>query len=141
MPGIRYQSRLMDLFPANAVVFLSVPNAEASSRMRRSFSRLKCGVAARMNDEKVSELIDRSAEISEYIGEEFVIAGVRSGSKMTAVAIADVIARDCGVSRRPRQSEERRKQSPNRRRETNRSDRVKTESCWSQFETIELSSE
>lgn len=90
MPGIRYQSRLMDAVPANAVVFLSVPNARDAIADARSLlaSELRRNGAA--NDERFNEFIDRIGRFSEYLGEEFVVAGVRSGSQLTAVAIADV---------------------------------------------------
>lgn len=90
MPGIRYQSRLIDLAPSNAVVFLSVPNAkDAIADAQRLFAAQMQRSGAK-NDEKVNEFLDRIGRFSDYLGEEFIVAGVRSGNKMTAVAIADV---------------------------------------------------
>ena len=91
MPGIRYNSRLMDFVPANAVMVLSVPNMrEALADAQTLFTNEVRRSGAQFADEKAVQFVERIAKISEYIGEEFIIAGVRSGNDMTAVAIADV---------------------------------------------------
>jgi ferric-dicitrate binding protein FerR (iron transport regulator) len=91
MPGIRYNSRLMDFVPANAVFFLSVPNmrdalADAQTLVKGELQR----AGAEVPEHKMSEFVDRVGKISEYLGEEFVFAGVRSGREFTGLAIADV---------------------------------------------------
>ena len=90
MPGIRYQSRLMDAVPANAVVFLSVPNARDAIADARSLLTNEMRRNGAANDEQFNQFFDRIGRFSEYLGEEFVVAGVRSGNAMTTVAIADV---------------------------------------------------
>ncbi len=89
-PGIRYQSSLMDLVPANTIVFLSVPNAKDAIADAQKLFAAQMQRSGAKNDEKVSEFMDRIGRFSDYLGEEFVIAGVRTGGKVSAVAIADV---------------------------------------------------
>jgi ferric-dicitrate binding protein FerR (iron transport regulator) len=89
-PGVRYQSRLMDLVPTNAVIFLSVPNAKDSIADAQRLFAAQMQRSGAKNDEKINEFLDRLGRFSDYLGDEFVVAGVRNGAKMTAVAIADV---------------------------------------------------
>jgi len=88
-PGIRYQSSLMDLVPANTIVFLSVPNAKDAIADAQKLFAAQMQRSGAKNDEKISEFMDRIGRFSDYLGEEFVIAGVRTGGKVSAVAIAD----------------------------------------------------
>ncbi|HYI95631.1 MAG TPA: FecR domain-containing protein, partial [Bryobacteraceae bacterium] len=91
MPGIRYSSRLMDFVPANAVMVLSVPNMrDALADAQKLFTSELQRSGAAFADPEAVQFVDRIAKISEYIGDEFVIAGVRSGDGLTPLAIADV---------------------------------------------------
>jgi hypothetical protein len=89
-PGIRYQSRLLDLVPSNAIVFLSVPNAKDSIADAQRLFAAQMQRSGAKNDEKVNEFLDRLSRFSDYLGEEFVVAVVPSGGKPTAIGIADV---------------------------------------------------
>ena len=91
MPGIRYSSRFLDSVPANAVVFLSVPNArDAIEDAQTLFTSELRRTGAEGADTKFTDFVGRISRFSEYLGEEFVVAGVPNGRKMTAVAIASV---------------------------------------------------
>lgn len=91
MPGIRYSSRLIDFVPANAVFFLSVPNMRDAITDARALVLTEMKrTGAQIENREVEAFMDRIAGISEYLGEEFVVAGVRSGRDITAIAIADV---------------------------------------------------
>lgn len=91
MPGIRYSSRFLESVPANAVVFLSVPNArDALENAQTLFASELRRTGAEGADTKFTDFVGRISRFSEYLGEEFVVAGVPNGRKMTAVAIASV---------------------------------------------------
>lgn len=91
LPGIRYQSRLLDAVPANAVFFLSVPNMrDAIADAQQLFASEMKRNGAQLSNEKMNEFIDRIGRFSEFLGEELVVAGVRSGQEVAGIAIADV---------------------------------------------------
>ena len=91
MPGIRYSSRFLDSVPANAVVFLSVPNAgDALKNAQTLFASELRRSGAEGADTKFTDFVGRISRFSEYLGEEFVVAGVPNGRNMTAIAIASV---------------------------------------------------
>jgi hypothetical protein len=90
MPASRYSSRLMASVPANAVVFLSIPNARETFEDAQRLFNSEMQRAGANADEKVADVLARIARFSDYLGEEFVLAAVRNGREMSFVAIADV---------------------------------------------------
>jgi FecR protein/Putative zinc-finger/Protein of unknown function (DUF3352) len=91
LPGTRYSSRFLDAVPANAVVFLSIPNMRDSLEdAQRLFTSEMRRNGSDASDTKIADFMGRIGQFSEYLGEEMAIAGVRSGTEMTAVAIAEV---------------------------------------------------
>lgn len=90
LPAVRYSSRLLDSVPANAVVFLSVPNARETFEDAQRFFHSEMQRAGAKSDEQLTGVLDRIARFSDYLGEEFVVAAVRSGNEMSMVGIADV---------------------------------------------------
>jgi hypothetical protein len=91
MPGVRYVSPLLDQVPANAVVFLSVPNLRDAFEDAQRLMTNELRRAGSAPNAKAAEFVERMAKFSEYIGEEFVVAVVNSGGKEKEfVGIADV---------------------------------------------------
>ena len=73
------------------MVFLSVPNArDALENAQTLFASELRRTGAEGADTKFTDFVGRISRFSEYLGEEFVVAGVPNGRKMTAVAIASV---------------------------------------------------
>ncbi|HYP07755.1 MAG TPA: FecR domain-containing protein, partial [Bryobacteraceae bacterium] len=90
MPGVRFVSPLLDQVPANAVVFLSVPNLRDSFEDAQRLMTTELRRAGAASNPKVNEFVDRMAKLTEYMGEEFVVAMVAAGSHQEMVGIADV---------------------------------------------------
>lgn len=90
MPAMRYHSPLLDAVPSDAVTFVSVPNMRDTITDAQRFFSSEVKRNGGQVDEKFIELIDRVARMSDYLGEEFVLAGVRRGNDVTGIAIADL---------------------------------------------------
>jgi hypothetical protein len=102
LPGLRYGSRLLDLVPADTVVFASVPNmGQALSEANRLFQEQirfspvlqewsrQSGAGSQ---EKMEQAIEMVRRFSEYIGDELVVAlASRSHPSISApVILAEV---------------------------------------------------
>jgi ferric-dicitrate binding protein FerR (iron transport regulator) len=102
LPGLRYSSRLIDLVPADTVIFASVPNVgQALSEASRLFQQqIEFSPAlkqwwergAKGETEKIDAALERVRRLSEYIGDEVVFAlPLRAAPKPnTPVVLAEV---------------------------------------------------
>jgi hypothetical protein len=128
MPGVRYESRLMSTMPESTVVFASLPNyGESLAQAHRLFEeRLQESPVlrewwrqvdpARHGAPSLAEVIDTIRSLSEFLGDEVVLAAVDGGQahRIVPLLVAEVtrpglrefleseLATDVGREDRPR---------------------------------------
>lgn len=88
-PGMRYQSKLRGVLPANTTIFVSLPNLSATLAEANSIfeERAKQSpvVAEWWNArgaQNVRQIVDQVRTISDYLGDEIVIAVASSGGQL-----------------------------------------------------------
>ena len=116
MPGIRY--RAVCLIRSRERSHLP-ERSEREGLHRKRPDAIRQRNAAKRGEgrrTKFNEFVDRLGRFSDYLGEEFVVAGVPERRKMTAVAIATCIGRDCGSSSKPRRRSRRSKDAGTKER-------------------------
>jgi hypothetical protein len=102
MPGLRYSSRLMNLVPADTIIFASVPNmgqalSEAGKLIKEQFEfspvlKQWQERGGTIQDDRTQRSLDALSRFSEYIGDEVVFAlRMRGGQRPNApVVLAEV---------------------------------------------------
>lgn len=102
MPGLRYQSRLLDVLPEGAVVFASLPNyGQALADAHRLFEeRLQESPVlrewwdkadpARSGGPNLATLIDKVHSFADFLGDEVAFAAVADGRRARPFLLAEV---------------------------------------------------
>ena len=104
MPGVRYESRLVSAMPESTVVFASLPNyGESLAQAHRLFEeRLQESPVlrewwrqvdpARHGAPSLADVIDKIRSLSEFLGDEVVLAAVDEGQahRIVPVLVAEV---------------------------------------------------
>jgi hypothetical protein len=88
-PGMRYRSKLTAVLPANTAVFVSMPNLASTLAEANSIFEERAKLSPTLNEwwnqegaKNVRKIVDQVRTVSDYLGDEIVLAVPVSGGKL-----------------------------------------------------------